>query len=78
MAIDGVAGVTAIETNFAGVTVSVVLPFTAPSVAEIVEVPSAMAVARPFEPAALEIVAIVVVADAHVTASVRVCVVESL
>jgi hypothetical protein len=74
----GVAGVTAIETKTAGVTVSVVLPLTAPSVAEIVDVPAATPAARPFEPAAFEIVAVAVVEDAQVAASVSVCVVESL
>ena len=47
MAMDGFAGVTAIETNAAGPTVNVVLPVTAPEVAPICEVPWAAPVARP-------------------------------
>ena len=66
-AIDGVAGVTAIDTSVAAVTVSVVLPLTAPIVAEMTVVPAATPVARPTDPAALEIVAVAVVADAQVT-----------
>ena len=72
-AIDGRAGVTASETRLAPVTVSVVLPLTAPSAAEMTEVPAATAVARP----AAEIVAVAVVADAHVTVVVRSLVVPS-
>jgi hypothetical protein len=78
LAIDGVAGVTAIDTSVAAVTVSVVLPLIAPLVAEMTVVPSATALARPAVPAALEIVAVAVVADAHVTVAVRLCVVASL
>jgi hypothetical protein len=73
-----VSGVIAIETKTAGVTVRVVPPLTAPSVAEIVEVPAATPAARPFELAAFEIVAVAVIEDAQVAASVSVCVVESL
>ena len=46
---EGVAGVTAIETSAAGVTVSVAVPETDPEVAVIVEVPVATAVAWPPE-----------------------------
>ena len=46
-AIDGFAGVTAIDTNAAGPTVNVVLPVTAPEVAPIWDVPWATPVARP-------------------------------
>ena len=74
-AIDGVAGVTAIDTSVAAVTVSVVMPLTAPLVAEMTVVPAATAMANPFEPAASEIVAVVAVADAHVADVVRSCVV---
>ena len=77
-AIDGVAGVTAIDTSVAAVTVSVVLPLTAPLVAEMTVEPSATPLASPGDPAALEIVAVAVVADAHVTLPVRFCVVVSL
>jgi hypothetical protein len=73
-ATDGFAGVTAIDTRVAFVTVSVVDPTTAPLVALIVDVPAFTAVARP---AAL-IVATVVVPDAHVTLPVRFCVELSL
>ena len=73
-ATEGFAGVTAIETRVAFVTVSVVEPTTAPLVALIVDVPAFTAVARP---AAL-IVATVVVPDAHVTLPVRFCVELSL
>src|SRR5581483_6990544 len=67
LAIDGFAGVTAIDCNAAAVTVSTVEPLTEPNVALIVLVPTPAPVARP--PAA--IVATDVVADAHVTWLVR-------
>jgi len=67
-AIDGLAGVTAIDTSVAGVTVSVagglVTPFSA---AVICELPTPTAVARPAE----LIVATVVVPDTHVACVVR-------
>ena len=74
LAIDGFAGVTAIDCSAAAVTVSTVEPVTAPSVALIVLVPAATPVASP--PAV--IVATAVVADAHVTWLVRFCVLLSL
>ena len=46
-AIVGAAGVTAIETSVAGVTVKVVEPFNGPEVAVIVVVPAATLLARP-------------------------------
>ena len=67
LAIDGAPGVTAIETRVAPVTVSVVLPLIVPSAAEMTEDPAAAAVASPVA----EIVAVAVVADAHVTVAVR-------
>jgi hypothetical protein len=70
-AIDGIAGVTEIDTSVAAVTVSVVLPLIAPVAAEMTVIPAATLVARPFEPAALEIVAVAGVADAQVTVLVR-------
>jgi hypothetical protein len=70
----GLAGVTAIETSAAPVTVSVVFPVTVPEVAEIVVVPAATVVARP--PAA--IVAVVVLDDAQVAVAVRSCVEPSV
>ena len=77
-ATDGFVGVTCIDTSVAAVTVSVVEPVTPASVALIVVVPTFSAVARPCEPAAFEIVAIVTTDDAHVTCVVRFCVVASL
>src|SRR4029077_2758861 len=59
--IDGFAGVTAIDTSVAGVTVSSVEPVMLPLVAEIVEVPVPTLVASPV----LLIVATVPVAEAH-------------
>ena len=67
LAMLGLAGVTAIETRTAGLTVSTVEPVTPPSVAVIVDVPVATPVARP----AAVIVATEVVADAQVTWLVR-------
>jgi methylglyoxal synthase len=77
-AIDGAAGVTAIETNVAAVTVSVVLPLTPPKVAVITLLPVFTEDASPSLPPAFEIVAVAVVADVHVTAVVRFCVVVSV
>jgi len=70
LAIDGLAGVTAIDCSAAPVTVNVVDPVTPFNVAEIVLVPVATPVAKP---AAL-IVATDVVPEAHVTEPVRFCV----
>jgi hypothetical protein len=69
-ATDGSAGVTAMDTSVAAVTVSVVLPTMLPLVAEIVLVPAFSADAKP----ALVIVAVVSVPEAHVTLPVRFCV----
>src|SRR5271167_2312160 len=74
LAIEGFAGVTAIDCSVAAVTVSKVEPLIAPDVALIVEFPTPAPVARP---AAL-IVAVVVVPDDQVTLDVRFCVVPSL
>ena len=73
----GLAGVTAMETSVAAVTVSVVDPETPPDVAVIVVVPAATGVANPSEPAALLIVATPVVDELQVTVVVRFCVVPS-
>ncbi len=73
LAIDGFAGVTAMDTRAAAVTVSVVVPFTLPDVALMVEVPVATAVARP--PAVM--VATLLVAELHVAVLVRSCWLES-
>jgi hypothetical protein len=67
---EGFAGVTAIDTNVAAVTVSVVEPLTAPEAALIVLFPAATAVASP--PAA--IVATEVVCEVHVAVLVKFCV----
>jgi hypothetical protein len=61
------AGVTAIDLRTAAPTVSTVEPLMLPSVALMVEVPFATPVARPCDPAELEMVATEVVADAQVT-----------
>jgi hypothetical protein len=74
LAIDGFAGVTAIDCSVAAVTVRTVEPLIAPEVAVIVEFPTPAPVARP---AAL-IVAVVVVPEDQVTLDVRFCVVPSL
>src|ERR1700735_2504679 len=68
--IEGLAGVTAIDTSVAAVTVRVVEPLTAPDAALIVLLPVATPVANP--PAA--IVATEVVCELHVTVLVKFCV----
>src|SRR5713226_8643154 len=73
LATDGFAGVTAIDTSTAGVTVSSVEPVMLPLVAEIVDVPVPTLVARPV----LLIVATPRVAEAH-TALLSACVELSL
>jgi stage V sporulation protein SpoVS len=73
-AIVGLAGVTAIDTSVAAVTVSRVFPLTLPSVALIVVLPAFSAEAKP----TLLIVAVVVLDEAHVTLAVRFCVELSL
>jgi hypothetical protein len=74
LAIDGLAGVTAIDCKVAAVTVKTVDPTIAPEVALIVLVPTPAPVARP----PVVMVAVVVVAEAHVTDAVRFCVLLSL
>ena len=71
------AGVTAMDTSVAEVTVSVAVPTTLPDVAVIVDDPAATDVANPLEPAALLTAAIVVADDFQVTDVVRFCVVLS-
>ena len=76
MAIDGLAGVTAIDCSVAAVTVSTSAGEVTPlKLAVMLLVPTPTPVARP--PLAV-IVATVVVADAHVTDAVRFCVLLSL
>ena len=67
LAMDGAAGVTAIETSVGAVTVSEAVPETAPDVAVMVLVPAATEVARPPE----AIVAVAVLDEDHVTELVR-------
>ena len=71
LAIDGFAGVTAIDTRVAGVTVRTVDPTIAPEVALIVLVPTAAAVASPVAETGAPV-------DPHVTDPVRFCVVLSV
>src|SRR5258707_4301961 len=73
LVIEGFAGVTAIDTSVAGLTICRVEPVMLPLVAEIVEVPAPTAVAKPVT----LIVATVPVPDAH-TALVSTCVELSL
>jgi hypothetical protein len=67
----GLAGVTEIDTRLAAVTVRLVLPEMDPLVAEMVVLPAAAELARPCEPAALLIVAALVLLEAQVTWVVR-------
>ena len=59
------------------VTVKAAVPETLPDVAVIVVVPAVTAVARPFDPAALLIVATPVLEEFQVAEAVRFCVVPS-
>ena len=74
----GVAGVTAMETKVAGVTVNKVEPEMLPTVAVIVAVPCPALLARPFVPAALLMVATVVSEELQVAAWARGCVEPSV
>jgi hypothetical protein len=65
--VEGFAGVTAIETRAAAVTVRMVDPLTVPELAEMVVVPTLFAVARP----PLEMVATPVDEELQVTVLVR-------
>lgn len=71
LAMLGVAGMTAIETSAAGVTVRPVEPDTLPKVAVMVAEPWAAEVARPFEPDALLMEATLLLDDPQVTELVR-------
>jgi len=77
-AIDGEAGVMAMDTNVAVVIVSVVDPVTDPELALIVVVPCDIPVANPTVPAALLIVATVVALEVHWTVLVMFCVLASV
>ena len=70
----GLAGVTAMETSVAAVTVMVVEPAMLPDVAVTVVEPVATGVARPLEPVALLIAATPVLEELQVTDAVRFCV----
>ena len=78
MAIEALTGVTAIDESVAAVTVSVVNFETLPSVAWIVVAPAATEVPRPFDLAALLMVAIFVLVEVQVTEAVRFCVEPSV
>ena len=71
---DGIAGVTAIETTAATVTVSTVLAETEPETAVIVVVPVATLVASPWLPEELLMVATAVLEEVQVAVVVRFCV----
>ena len=71
LAIDGLAGVTAIESKEALVTVSCAEPETEPEVAVMVMVPPVTPLARPAEPLSLEIVAMGSADEVQVTVAVR-------
>ena len=73
-AIDGFAGVTAMDTNEAEVTVRMVDPVTDPEIAEMVVVPPPVPVARP----PLEIVATPCDEELQFTVLVRFCVLPSV
>jgi hypothetical protein len=74
LAIDGLAGVTAIDCRVAAVTVSTVEPTADPDVALMVLVPTPAPVAKP----PVVMVAVPGVPDAHVTEFVKFCVLLSL
>jgi hypothetical protein len=70
----GLAGVTAIDTRVAGVTVKMVDPETAPLAALIVVDPGLIAVASPLDPEALLTAATAVAEEAQPTVAVKFCV----
>jgi hypothetical protein len=73
----GLAGVTAMDTSVAGVTVRVVDPVMLPAAAVIVDEPVANEVANPLLPAALLMAAMAVLDELHAVVVVRFCVVPS-
>jgi hypothetical protein len=75
--IDGAAGVTAMDTSAAAVTVSVADPVTPPTLIVIVVPPTASALARPWIPGVSEIVASVPLLELQCPAVVTSCVVPS-
>jgi hypothetical protein len=64
---EGLVGVTSIETRTAAVTVSDVVPLTPVKLAEMVALPTPVLVARPLLPAASEIAATAPSKEAQVT-----------
>src|SRR5208283_929153 len=74
----GAAGVTAIDTSAAELTISVVDPVTAPTLAVIVALPCPTPLAFPCVPTALLIVATVSVSELHCTVPVMFCVLPSV
>jgi hypothetical protein len=70
----GFAGITAMETSAAGVTVKTVEPETVPNVAVMVTAPCPIELASPLEPDALLMAATLVSDDPQVTVAVRFCV----
>lgn len=77
LGLDGLDGVTLMDTNVAGVTVRPVVPDIIPNEAVIVVVPTANELARPALPTALLIVAFAVSEELHATSAVKSCVVVS-
>ena len=77
-AIDGLGGVTAIETSTAGVTVKIVLPPIDPDVAVMLVVPAPTEVASPWLLVELLIFAVDGVSELHCTVEVRFCVPPSV
>jgi hypothetical protein len=77
LAMAGLVGVIARDISIAGFTVRLVVPEMLPDVALIVAEPAVTDVARPFEPAALLMVATAVLDELQVTDAVRFCVVLS-
>ena len=75
---EGFAGLTAIETNAAAVTVKVVPAVIDPEAAVIFAEPVPTVVANPFESVALLTVATVVVSEPHSTVFVMFCVLPSV
>jgi hypothetical protein len=76
--IEGVAGVTAIETSAGAVTASAVEPVTPPDTAVIVVAPWPVLLAKPWLPPELLIVAAAVFDELQVAEAVRFCVLPSL
>jgi hypothetical protein len=76
--IEAVAGLIAIDTRAAAVTVSCVLPLMVPEVAVMLALPVPTLVANPCVGTVLLIVPVVVVSDDHVTIPLRFCVLPSV